>query len=221
MPPIASARFLAGSALGIVLLALPVMAMELPIDPAIGRYERALRNVQGQAATNPAAAAREAARLRREFINETGGVSFTPDEARIDRELQAVQTMGRGEIEQPEADVQEMEDIQLPSTVESEPDELPSMQRELRLTRRLLDRAAQGIDERDPNQATSDLAAAEASITALRSAAPPAEVQPLSERLDSLRRRLASVPPDDGTGSSLGRDILDAQPEPSPAEDNS
>jgi hypothetical protein len=211
---------LAGSALGIVLLALPVAAMELPIDPAIGRYERALRNVQGQAATNPAAAAREAARLRREFINETGGVSFTPDEARIERELQAVQTMGRGEIERPRTDVQEMEDIQLPSTVESEPDELPSMQRELRLTRRLLDRAAQGIDERDPNQATSDLAAAEASITALRSAAPPAEVQPLSERLDSLRRRLTSLPPDDGTGSSLGRDILDAPLEPSPAEDN-
>jgi hypothetical protein len=90
------------------------------------------------------------------------------------------------------------------------------MQRELRLTRRLLDRAAQGMDDQDPNQATSDLAAAETSITALRTAAPPADVQPLADRLQDLRRRLASLPPDDGMGSSLSPEIRNAPTETPP-----
>src|SRR5829696_715274 len=152
MPRIASARLTLGSAVGLLLLSLPAAAMELPIDPAVGRYQRALRSVQSQAATNPDAAAREAAQLRRQMINENGGVNFTPDQARINRDLQAVEDMGRGDLDRPPTPPR-ADDIQLPSTFENDPDDLPSMQRELRLTRRLLDRAAQGMDDQDPNQA--------------------------------------------------------------------
>ena len=100
MPRIASARLTLGSAVGLLLLSVPAAAMELPIDPAVGRYQRALRSVQSQAATNPDAAAREAAQLRRQMINENGGVNFTPDQARINRDLQAVEDMGRGDLDQ-------------------------------------------------------------------------------------------------------------------------
>jgi hypothetical protein len=215
MPRIASARLTLGSAVGLLLLSLPAVAMELPIDPAVGRYQRALRSVQSQAATNPDAAAREAAQLRRQMINENGGVNFTPDQARINRDLQAVEDMGRGDLDRPPTSPR-TDDIQLPSTFENDSDDLPSMQRELRLTRRLLDRAAQGMDDQDPNQATSDLAAAETSITALRTAAPPADVQPLADRLQVLRRRLASLPPDDGMGSSLSPELRNAPTESPP-----
>lgn len=210
MPPIAAAGRPSVGALALLLMALPAAAMELPIDPKIGRYERQLRNLQGQAASNPGAAAREAARLRRELINETGGVNFDADEARIDRGLRAVEEAGRGTVEAPAPERAEPDGIQLPSTIEGDPGALPSMQRELRLTRRLLDRAEQGIGDRDPNQAASDLAAAEASIIGLREAAPAAEVQPLADRLASLRQRLASVAPDDGTGSSLSPELRNA-----------
>ncbi|HEX8374393.1 MAG TPA: hypothetical protein VF606_04355, partial [Geminicoccaceae bacterium] len=72
-----------------------------PIDPAVSRYERTLRRIEGQAAADPAGAAREAARFRRQLVTESGGVNFTPDRARIDRRLGELQAVAPAAGEQP------------------------------------------------------------------------------------------------------------------------
>ena len=175
-----------------------------PIDPAVSRYERALRRVEGRAGIDPAGAAREAGRLRRQLTTESGGVSFTPDRARVDRRLGDLQAVAPAAGEQPDrvaADELNRNDP-LPSSYAEEPGELPSVQREMRLVGRLLDRAADGLGAGDATQASSDLAAAESGLAGLGGVAPKAELKPMRARMDEMRKRLAALPAGSGDGGS-------------------
>jgi hypothetical protein len=173
-----------------------------PIDPAVSRYERALRRVEGRAGVDPAGAAREAGRLRRQLTTESGGVNFTPDRVRVDRRLGDLQAVAPAAGERPDrvaADELNRNDP-LPSSYAEEPGELPSVQREMRLVGRLLDRAADGLGASDATQASSDLAAAESGLAGLGGVAPEAELKPMRARMDELRKRLAALPAGSGDG---------------------
>lgn len=187
------------AALGVLPVAAAVAAdlRRSPIDPAVSRYERTLRRIEGRAASDPAGAAREAARFRRQLVTESGGVNFPPDRARIDRRLGDLQAVAPAAGEQRTRVAAEGLDRNdpLPSSYAAEEGELPSVQREMSLVGRLLDRAAEGLGASDGPQATSDLAAAESGLAGLGGAAPESELKPLRARMAELRKRLAALPP--------------------------
>lgn len=190
---------------GVLLAALAVLPAGValadaarPIDPAVSRYERAVRRIEGRAGADPTGAAREAGRFRRQLTTESGGVSFTPDRARLDRRLGELQAQAPAAGDQPvrvPADGVDRNEP-LPSSYATEEDELPSLRREMGLASRLLDRAAAGVGARDGAQATSDLSTAESSLAGLEGVAPEAELKPLRDRASDLREKIAALPPE-------------------------
>ena len=188
-------RFLLAAA-AVLPAGLALADAQRPIDPAVSRYERALRRVEGRAGVDPAGAAREAGRLRRQLTTESGGVNFTPDRVRVDRRLGDLQAVAPAAGERPDrvaADELNRNDP-LPSSYAQEEGELPSVRREMGLVGRLLDRAAVGLGASDATQVHSDLAAAESGLAGLGGAAPEAELKPLRARMAELRKRLAALP---------------------------
>jgi hypothetical protein len=187
-PILAGLAALAGA---VVLSAPPVQAQApLPIDPMQGQYERDLRALQGQAATDPSGAAAGAAVLQRQLENESGGVRFSPDRARVDRDLQALRQAPTAA--EPPTPLPPAPDTRLPSSYRlANPNALPSTQNEARLVGQLLDRAQGNIQDGDTVRAGSDLATAAATLDGLRGALPPAQLKALDGRLDILRRRLS------------------------------
>lgn len=178
-----------------------------PIDPAVSRYERAVRRIEGRAGADPTGAAREAGRFRRQLTTENGGVNFTPDRARLDRRLgelqaQAAPAAGDQPVRVPADGVDRNEP--LPSSYATEEGELPSFRREMGLASRLLDRAAAGVGARDGTQATSDLSTAESSLAGLEGVAPEAELKPLRDRASDLRKKIGALPPEAGDQDAAG-----------------
>jgi hypothetical protein len=162
----------------------------LPIDPMQGQYDRALRALQGRAGTDPAGAAAGASAVQRRLENESGGVRFSPDRARVDRDLQALSrapTLPELATPQPRAP-----DTRLPSSYElRDPDALPSTQNEARLVDQLLNRADGNIKDGDSASANSDLATAASTLDGLRGVLPQGRLNALDSRLVSLQRRLS------------------------------
>jgi hypothetical protein len=174
----------------------------LPIDPQAGRYRRELREIERRAVTDPGAAARQAAATRRRLVGESGGVAFTPERARIDRELGRLESAPPAP-DRPPAPPAADGGPELPSSFSDDSETLPSLTREIRLVTRLLDRAARGLEAGDAPSVGSDLATARASLAGLRPAAPAAEIEPLATRLEGLEQRLAGLPPGDGGAAAI------------------
>jgi hypothetical protein len=162
----------------------------LPIDPMQGQYDRDLRALQGQAGTDPAGAAAGAAVIQRRLENESGGVRFPPDRARVDRDLQALRQAPL--LPEPATSQPQAPDTRLPSSYGlRDPNALPSTQNEARLVDQLLNRADGNIKDGDSASASSDLATAASTLDGLRGVLPQSRLNALDSRLVSLQRRLS------------------------------
>lgn len=187
--------------LGVGLLALlqttPARAQDLLIDPGAAHLRRDMRQLQQQLRTSPESVQGEINRVRRNLIRESRGVYFTPEQARINRGLNQLESeVARQRLEEePPSPLVPPRGDDLPSSYGDDAP-LPSMRRELTLTGRLLDRAEEGLAEGRVSQAASDLATARSFLGSTVAEDNPlaAEVGQLQARMQNLERRLAALP---------------------------
>ena len=163
-------------------------------DPGTAHLRRDLRSLGNRAGSGSPGGDVDLQRTRRELLRQGRGVYFTPEQARIDRELNRLR---RG---------QALPGQKLPPELEVLPNEplpnsygndgpLPSMRRGLGTATRLLDRAEAALAAGRPTQAQSDLASARGFLGGVPADATglTAERAALQDRMDGIVARLAAA----------------------------
>jgi hypothetical protein len=183
-----------------VLLALTVPAAAQPlgapdqplITPEDAHQLRELRSIERRSVTDPAGAARDAGAASRRVVRDAKGVDFTPEQARVYRQLHRLRAVEPGP-EGAAASPREVGDP-LPSSYDDRGAPLPSMRDPLRTAGLLLDRAEGNIADGRVASARSDLSLAESELAIIEgsgAAGDRAEAMATAKgRLAALRQRL-------------------------------
>jgi hypothetical protein len=166
-------------------------------DPGTAHLRRDLRSRGNRAGSGSPGADVDLQRARRELLRQGRGVYFTPEQARIDRELNRLR---RGQVppgQKLPPELEEPPNEPLPRSY-GEDGPLPSMRRGLVTATRLLDRAEAALTAGRPVQARSDLASARGFLDGVPAdAADTAEDRAaLRGRMDGLEARLATAEAD-------------------------
>jgi hypothetical protein len=172
----------------------PVAAQERSlIDPGTAHLQRELRSLQNRGPSP--GADMQLDRARRNLLREGGGVYFTPEQARIGRQLERLRRDLRrqGAPPAPEPPVV-LPDEPLPRSYgRDEAGSLPSSTRQSLLTaNRLVDRAVAALEAGRARQARSDLATAKG-LVGEGPQAGDEEVARLRARIDGIEARLAEA----------------------------
>jgi hypothetical protein len=166
-------------------------------DPGTAHLRRDLRSLGNRAGSGSPGADVDLQRARRELLRQGRGVYFTPEQARIERDLDRLrraQPLPGQKL--PPAPAQPQNEPLPRSYGEDGP--LPSMRRGLVTATRLLDRAEAALTAGRPVQARSDLASARGFLDGVPAdAADTAEDRAaLRGRMDGLEARLATAEAD-------------------------
>jgi hypothetical protein len=156
--------------------------------------QRQLRSLEGSVRSSPDSAALQLQRARRDMIQQSRGVAFTPEQARLNRSLDQVGRQLRQErtsvvgVPPRPATTEEP----LPSSYGTD-QPLPSFNRSATLGR-LVGRAETAIAEGRPAQARSDLATARSLMMGVEPTDPDGgtELTSIQARMTALEARLGS-----------------------------
>ncbi|MDX6751602.1 hypothetical protein SH611_17490 [Geminicoccaceae bacterium 1502E] len=128
-----------------------------PLDPRESQVRRQIRSLENRAVTDPVGAGFAADAVRRELLRGSGGGDFTPEQRRLERRLERV----RRPLPPPAAGQEHAPSGEkLPFSAGAGQAPLPASSEPLAIVRRLLARAADGVEAGRMAQARSDLAAA-------------------------------------------------------------
>jgi hypothetical protein len=181
-----------GPALALLLSLMPAAAQERSlIDPGQAQLQRQVRSLQNRASGGPGADL-QLRRARRDLVRESRGVFFTPEEARIDRDLRRVERdLRRRPAATAEPQPPEPTESELPKSYEAEPPRSGRHGSVVTVTR-LLNRAETALDEDRPGQARSDLSTARGFLDDVDPEAPATRnaYAKLRARLESLKKRV-------------------------------
>jgi hypothetical protein len=163
------------------------------IDPDTAQLRRELRSIEGRLESSPRSARIQLNRARRALIREGRGVSFTPEQGRIARDLDR---LGR-ELRQVEREPRrEPRDRPIENNLPRSYDDPPTASggsNNLVTVTRLLIRAEAALEQGRTVQAQSDLAAARGFLGGVRPEPPAATRRAeLERRLQDLEERAAA-----------------------------
>jgi hypothetical protein len=170
---------------------MPAAAQERSlIDPGEAQLQRQVRSLENRASGGPGAEL-QLRRARQDLIRESRGVFFTPEEARIDRDLRRI---GRDLRRRPTTAAEpppELTESELPKSYEAEPPRSGRHGSVVTVTR-LLNRAENALEANRPGQARSDLSTARGFLDDLDPKAPATRdaYAKLQARLEGLRKRI-------------------------------
>lgn len=163
------------------------------IDPDTAQLRRELRSIEGRLERSPRGARLQLDRARRELIREGRGVSFTPEQGRIARDLDRLGRELRRVEREPSREPREVPTgNNLPRSYD-DPPRSSGGSNNLVTVARLLTRAETALERGRTVQAQSDLAAARGFLGGVR-AEPPAATRraELERRLQDLEERAAA-----------------------------
>jgi hypothetical protein len=187
----------AGAALAILVAAIPAspasaQARDLT-DPGAAQLRRELRSLDNRIDTRPRGGGLQLDRARRELIRQGRGVAFTPEQARIDRELDRLEGELRRSEEEPRPEPTSPPRSELPRSYDA-PTTSPGGSNNLVTATRLLNRAERALAAGRVVQAQSDLAAARGFLGRVRPQPPVAERrEELADRLQRLEEQAAGA----------------------------
>jgi hypothetical protein len=161
------------------------------IDPGDAQLQRQVRSLQNRASGGPGADL-QLRRARQDLIHQSRGVFFTPEEARIDRDLRRIERdLRRRSTGTTEPQPPELTESELPKSYEAEPPRSGRHSSVVTVTR-LLNRAETALDNDRPSQARSDLSTARGFLDDIDPTAPATRdaYAKLQARLEGLRKRI-------------------------------
>ena len=173
----------------------PVLAQQQGLTPNDVNLSRQLRSLEYQARTSPGAnLTPQVQRARRDLVQRSGGVAFTPEQARIDRGLtqlgRQVQQERSSAIGVPAGPARRVEP--LPSSIATD-QPLPSFHRAATVGR-LIGRAETAVAEGRSVQARSDLDTARSLMAGVQADDPDggSELATFQARMAAVEARLGS-----------------------------
>lgn len=163
------------------------------IDPDTAQLRRELRSIEGRLESSPQGARIQLNRTRRALIREGRGVSFTPEQGRIARDLDRLGRELRQVEREPRREVREVPtENTLPRSYD-DPPRASGGSNNLVTVARLLTRAEAALERGRTVQAQSDLSAARGFLGGVRPEPPAAKRRAdLERRLQDLEERVAA-----------------------------